>query len=181
MTWPDCFNRVITVFVQHVDFKQISTKFQKILWFSFRYRWLLFRRPKGPSPPKRILIYKVYSVQRLQTTIWDWFQIINKVKEKLAIEKSDEEIFEYLEKLSWKHSRSEFTCAKSEFEQEKCLSDVRFSKQDRQLRFRLRTWMTDDKSNFRNLYYINLDFQTCNETCLEDENHLLVRENLKNE
>ena len=92
-------------------------------------------------------------------------QIINEVKEKLAIEKSDEEIlsmkketfktyidkktqvvaFEYLTKLSRKHSKSEFTCAKSEFEQEEYLSDARFSKQDIQLLFRLRTGMTDVK------------------------------------
>ena len=41
--------------------------------------------------------------------------------------------------------------------------------------------MTDVKSNFRNLYQNNLDCQTCNEICIEDENHLLICENLKNE
>ena len=43
------------------------------------------------------------------------------------------------------------------------------------------TRMTDVKSNFRNLYQNNLDCQTCNEICIEDENHLLICENLKNE
>ena len=118
------------------------------------------------------LIHKVYSVQRLQTTRGDWFQIINEVKEKLAIEKSDEEIssmeketftnynekktqlvfFECLKKMARKHSKSEFTLLKSEFEQYKFLSVARFTKQDIQLLFGLRNQMTDVKSNFRNLY-----------------------------
>ena len=50
------------------------------------YLWQILTRNDGE------LIHKVYSVQRLQTTRGDWFQIINEVKEKLAIEKSDEEI-----------------------------------------------------------------------------------------
>ena len=159
------------------------------------YLWQILTRNDGE------LIHKVYSVQRLQTTRGDWFQIINEVKEKLAIEKSDEEIssmkketfkaymdkkthvaaFEYLKKMSRKHSKSEFTWSKSVFEQEKYLSDARFSKQEIQLLFRLRTRMTDVKSNFRNQYQNNMDCQTCKETCIEDENHLLVCENLKDE
>jgi hypothetical protein len=50
------------------------------------YLWQILTRNDGE------LIHKVYSVQRLQTTRGDWFEIINEVKEKLAIDKSDEEI-----------------------------------------------------------------------------------------
>ena len=84
------------------------------------YLWQILTRNYGE------LIHKVYSVQRLQTTRGDWFQIINEVKEKLAIDKSDEEIssmkketfktyidkktkvvaFEYLKKISRKHSKN---------------------------------------------------------------------------
>ena len=38
------------------------------------------------------LTNKVYSVQGLQTTKGDWFEILSDIKEKAAIEKSDEEI-----------------------------------------------------------------------------------------
>ena len=41
--------------------------------------------------------------------------------------------------------------------------------------------MIDVKTNFRNLYSNNLDCQTCNQNCIEDENHLLICESLKNE
>jgi hypothetical protein len=40
------------------------------------------------------LIYKVYSVQKLQTTKGDWFKIIQKTKDFFSIEKSYEEIKE---------------------------------------------------------------------------------------
>ena len=159
------------------------------------YLWQILTRNENE------LIHKVYSVQSLQTTKGDWFQILNQVKEILSIEKSDEEIscmkkdafksyidkktqlkaFEYLKKIARKHSKSEFTWAQSKFDQQQYLSDARFSKQDIQLLFALRTRMIDVKTNFRNLYDNNLDCQTCSEKCIEDENHLLVCENLKNE
>ena len=127
------------------------------------YLWQILTRNDGE------LIHKVYSVQRLQTTRGDWFQIINEVKEKLAIDKSDEEIssmkketfktyidkktkvvaFEYLKKISRKHSNSEFTWAKSEVEQEKYLTDARFSKQDIKLLFRNTQKKRDNSGHLR--------------------------------
>ena len=42
--------------------------------------------------------------------------------------------------------------------------------------------MVNVKTNFRNLYNNNLECQTCNNnSCIEDENHILNCENLKTE
>ena len=159
------------------------------------YLWQILSRSEDE------LIHKVYSVQKLRTTKGDWFQIVNDLKEMLSFEKTDEEIsrmkkdtfksyvdkkidlaaFEYLQKLAKKHSKSEFSWTQSKLEKQGYLSDPRFSKQDVQLLFALRTRMIDVRSNFRNLHSNNLDCQTCNQTCIEDENHLLNCESLKNE
>ena len=52
--------------------------------------------------------------------------------------------------------------------------DVRFSKQEIQLLFALRSKMIKVKRNFRNLLNNNLKWQTCDDkTAIEDENHVL--------
>ena len=160
------------------------------------YLWHILTRNENE------LIHKVYSVQKLQTTKGDWFQIIQKTKEMFSIDKSDEEIkemkkdafksyvdkkvdigaFEHLQKLARKHSKSKYTWNQKKLEKQNYLNDIRFSKQDIQLLFALKSRMVNVKTNFRNLYNNNLECQTCNNnSCIEDENHILNCENLKTE
>ena len=140
-------------------------------------------------------------MQGLQTKKGDWFQIISDIKEKAAIEKSDEEIskmkketfksyvdkkidvvaFHYLRDLARKHSKSEHYWDQEKLEQQKYLKDMRFSKQEIQMLFALRTRMIYVKTNFRNLYENNLGCQTCDKDDIEDENHLLNCETLKDD
>ena len=62
------------------------------------------------------------------------------------------------------------------------LCDERFSRQEIQLLFALRTRMVNVKTNFRNLYENELECHTCeDDESIEDENHLLVCESLSNE
>ena len=147
------------------------------------------------------LINKIYSVQQLQTTKGDWFETIQKIKEICEIEKTDEEIksmkkdlfktyvkknfkkvgHEFLQALATIHSKSQFTLKQKKLEQKKYLSDERFSKNDAQLLFTLRSRMLPVKSNFKKLHNNNLQCQTCDKSLIEDENHILICENLKNE
>ena len=146
------------------------------------------------------LIHKVYSVQKFQTTRGDWFELAQKTKAILSIDKTDDEIkgmkqetfksyleknikvaaFQYLQNIAQKHSKSEFFWNKEKLETQKYLYDVRFSKQEIQLLFALRSKMINVKRNFRNLFNNNLECQTCDDkTAIEDETHLLNCKNLK--
>ena len=148
------------------------------------------------------LINKVYSVQTLKTTRGGWSEVIHTTKEILSIEKTDEEIkgmkketfrnyvekkvsigaFQYLQTLAKKHSKSEYTWNQGKLEKQKYLEDKRFSRQDIQLLFALKSRMISVKTNFRNLHNNNMECQTCDEkSIIEDENHILNCENLKTE
>ena len=88
--------------------------------------------------------------------------------------------FQYLQNIAQKHSKSEFFWNKEKLETQKYLYDVRFSKQEIQLIFALRSKMINVKRNFRNLFNNNLECQTCDDkTAIEDKTHLLNCENLK--
>ena len=139
------------------------------------------------------LINKVYSVQTLKTTRGDWSEVIQTTKEILSIEKTDEEIkgmkketfrnyvekkvsigaFQYLQTLAKKHSKSEYTWNQGKLEKQKYLEDKRFSRQDIQLLFALKSRMISVKTNFRNLHNNNMECQTCDEKsiygCLEEQ------------
>ena len=61
------------------------------------------------------------------------------------------------------------------FEKKEYFNDRRFSKEDIQLLFALRTKMTDCKSNFSNQYGENMICRLCKDlTSFEDEDHLLL-------
>ena len=89
--------------------------------------------------------------------------------------------FEFLQSLASTHSKSQFTLKQNKLEQQKYLCDERFSKNDAQLLFTLRSRMLPVKSNFKKLHNNNLLCQTCDKSLHEDENHILICENLKNE
>ena len=148
------------------------------------------------------LISKVYSVQTLKTTRGDWAEVIQTTKEILSIEKTDDDIknmkkeifrnyvekkvcigaFQYLQTLAKKHSKSEYTWNQDKLEKQKYLEDERFSRQDIQLLFALKSRMISVKTNFRNLHNNNMECQTCDEeSIVEDENHILNCKNLKTE
>ena len=62
------------------------------------------------------------------------------------------------------------------------MSDRRFSKEDVQILFSLRTRMFDCKSNFANQYNDNMTCRICNDlTSIESEDHLLVCPTLEND
>ena len=82
---------------------------------------------------------------------------------KLIEEKIKSFAIKYLQTLALKHSKST-NIAKEKFGRKGYFTDRRFSKEDIQLLFSLRTKMLDVKSNFQNQFE-NENF--------EDENHLL--------
>ena len=72
------------------------------------------------------------------------------------------------------HSKS-VAIAKQGFLKKPYFSDRRFSKEDIQLLFTLRTRMLACKSNFESLYQNNMTCRACNDiTSLEDKNHILT-------
>ena len=90
--------------------------------------------------------------------------------------------FQYLQTLAKKHSKSEYTWNQGKLEKQKYLEDKRFSRQDIQLLFALKSRMISVKTNFRNLHNNNMECQTCDEeSIVEDENHILNCKNLKTE
>ena len=133
--------------------------------------------------------------QKLTHTRGDWYQIIKDDKIKYGILESDEEISEmsqtrfkkivekklhesalkYLKDLANKHSKSTLI-SEEKFGKKAYLKDRRFSKEDCQLLFALKTKMIDCKSNFSHLY--EEDDMSCrlctDENSYEDEDHLLV-------
>ena len=101
----------------------------------------------------------------------------SKIKEICEIDKTDEEIKSMNKGLLF----IQFTLKQKKLEQKKYLSDERFSKNDAQLLFTLRSRMLPVKSNFKKLHNNNLQCQTCDKSLIEDENHILICEKLKNE
>ena len=110
-------------------------------------------------------------------------QIPQQEKFKTIVNKRIEEnAIAYLKQLAGKHSKT--ACiAKEKFGRKEYLTDTRFSKEDIQLLFALRTKMVDVKSNFEHLYEDeNFICRIClDENSFEDENHLLECENLNDE
>ena len=160
------------------------------------YLWHILNRSDSE------LIHKVYTAQQFQPTRGDWFELAQTTKAILSIDKTDDEMkgmkqetfksylekktkvaaFQYLKNIAEKHSKSEFYWNKEKLEIQQYLYDVRFSKQEIQLLFSLRSKMINVKRNFRNLFKNNLECQTCDdETAIEDENHLLNCKNLKSD
>ena len=79
----------------------------------------------------------------------------------------------YLHALASPHSKSE-NLKNKDFKRQQYFSDRRYSKDDVQLLFRLRTKMLDCKTNFRNQYNNVLTCRICKEDdSIEDEDHIL--------
>ena len=87
----------------------------------------------------------------------------------------------YLSGLAEKHSKST-KIAEEDFGKKAYFSDKRFSKEDIQILFSLRTKMTDSKSNFSNLFDNDLTCRMCKEVnSIEDEDHILICKKLNTE
>ena len=146
------------------------------------------------------LIWKIYQAQKCQSNRGDWFKILNDEKKKYGIEETDEEIgklsklkfkkiveqqikanaIKYLEDIAKTNSKSS-NILNSKFEIREYFSDRRFSKEDVQLLFSLRTKMVEVKQNFKNQYE-NLNCRICKDKeSVENEEYLLECEVLNKE
>ena len=140
------------------------------------------------------LIWKVYQTQKLKCSRGDWYEIIMEERQKYDILESDEEIatmsrdkfhtkveksikmcaVKYLTIFTEGHSKT-IEIRKQTFERKAYMSDRRYSKEDVQLLFSLRTKMADCKTNFSHQYGDDLACRTCRDAdTLENEDHLLV-------
>ena len=137
----------------------------------FMYLWHILHRDKTE------LIRKVYDAQCCQTNKGDWVEIIQQERVKYDIMESDQIIsdaVQYIHDLAEPHSKSE-KLVNLKFERQEYFSDRRFSKEDIQLLFTLRTRMLNCKSNFRNQFNNDLTCRLCKVTgSIEDENHVLA-------
>ena len=140
------------------------------------------------------LTWKVYQAQKVKPNRGDWWQLLQTERENLNIHLSDEEIqkmsrekfksivekniqiegLRYLSGLAAPHSKSDFIVSEM-LEKKDYFSDRRFSKEDVQILFSLRTKMTNCKTNFRNQFGTNLQCRICQDKdSIEDEDHILI-------
>ena len=152
----------------------------------FMFLWHLLHRDNGE------LISKVYSAQECEINKGDWAQIIQQERVKYSVTETDEQIsklskpkfrkvikqkikayaIQYLDKMSEPHSKSARIKNKS-LKKQSYFQDRRFSKEDVQLLFTLRTKMIECKSNFSELFNKQLQCRLCNlEGSVENEDHL---------
>ena len=152
------------------------------------------------------LIRKVFNVQKISQTKGDWFLTVKSEREKYDIGLSDEEIFKlsknrfknivnkkvntfaynYLKNKASKHEKSlkilDKVRNKSVLKRQEYLKENRLSKTDCQLLFKLRSKMTDVKTNFSHYYNNDVSCRTCEEPgVVENEEHLLVCKTLQSE
>ena len=163
----------------------------RIVWSKrrFMYLWEILHRDTDE------LVRKVYETQKLSHNKGDWYLIMQDERAKYEISESDDEIskmsqnkfrkivekkihqhaLKYLHGLASKHSKSTKIAAEK-FEKKAYFNDRRFSKEDIQLLFALKTKMIDCKSNFSNQFENDLTCRTCQEVnSVEDEDHILVK------
>ena len=140
------------------------------------------------------LIRKIYETQKRKHNKGDWFEIMQNERSKYGIVESDTEIsvmsqekfrnmvekkiqacaIKYLQGLASRHSKSA-NISVDKLEKKGYFSDRRFSKEDVQLLFALKTKMIECKSNFSNQYGDNLICRICQDVnSIEDEDHILV-------
>ena len=120
------------------------------------YLWHLLHRDKNE------LIRKIYETQKLKTTKGDWFEIIQNERIQNKVSESDLEIslmskdkfkrivetkiefqaIKYLRELASTHSKSAFIL-NEKFGKKEYFNDRRFSKEDVQILFKLKTKMTN--------------------------------------
>ena len=122
------------------------------------------------------LIRKIYEMQKLKSCKGDWVLAVEEDKVKFGITESDFEIaamsrekfkstirekiethvVQSLNNTAEKHSKSE-KLLNYEFKRKAYLTDRRFTKEDVQILFSLRTKMFDCKTNFQNQYKTNAE------------------------
>ena len=111
------------------------------------------------------------------------FEITAMSKEKFKAtirEKIDYHVVQSLNNIAENHSKSE-KLINYEFKRKAYLTDRRFTKEDVQILFSLRTKMFDCKTNFQNQYKDDLTCRVCKAiTSVENEDHLLLCEELNN-
>ena len=150
------------------------------------YLWHLLHRDTNE------LIYKIYQAQKLNENPGDWVKILNEERFRYGIVKSDEEISQmsknkfkkivqekiqkfankYLHDLAKTHTKSA-KIENKKFVRQLYFADRRFSREDIQLLFALRTRTINVKQNFKSQYE-NMNCRICKvENSLEDEEHIL--------
>ena len=138
--------------------------------------------------------WKVYEAQKIKCNKGDWYEIITEERIKNEITQTDDEIalmsrerfrcivdlkvkcsaIKYLNELAEPHSKSELIVT-DEFERKEYFTDRRFTKEEVQMLFALRTKMTNCKSNYKRQFDNNLVCRICkDEESEENEDHLLV-------
>ena len=140
------------------------------------------------------IIWKIYEAQKIKSSKGDWFELLKNERENNCILQTDEEIasmskerfrrivdekvgigaVKYLNNLAEPHSKSDLIVTDT-FEKKLYFSDRRFSKEDVQLLFALRTRMIDCKTNFRMQFNNDLSCRICKiDDSEENEEHILV-------
>ena len=154
----------------------------------FMYLWHILHRDTTE------LISKIYETQKCQTVKGDWAQIIIEERSKYGITETDETIsnmsktkfkkivklklkthaIKYLRDLAEPHSKS--TGLKNNtLKKQSYFEDRRFSKEEVQLLFTLRTKMLECKANFSEQYQKKLQCRLCKAPdSIENEDHLLT-------
>jgi hypothetical protein len=123
---------------------------------------------------KSEMIFRVYAAQKLSPVSGDWIHLLETDKRKFQIEMSDSEVsaiskqkfknyikkkaeeltIQFLAKLAMKHSKSDQLDVE-DLSISPYLTDCRFSKEERELLFKLRSKTVDVKQNFPNAYLNN--------------------------
>ena len=154
----------------------------------FMYLWHVLHRDTTE------LISKIYATQKCQSVKGDWALIINEERSKYGITETDENIskmsktkfkkivklklkthaIKYLRDLAEPHSKST-GIKNNKFEKQSYFEDRRFSKEEVQLLFTLRTKMLECKTNFSEQYQKKLQCRLCKAPdSIENEDHLLT-------
>ena len=147
------------------------------------------------------LIFKIYKIHKCHVYKGDWAKIINEERSKYNILETNEEIAKmskskfrkickikiklhatkYLDDMSKPHSKSA-GIRQNGLKKQTYFTDRRFSKEDVQLLFKLRTKMVDCKSNFSQAFQHQLQCRICKEpNTIENEDHLLTCPSLNTE
>jgi hypothetical protein len=161
----------------------------------FMYLWHILHTDRDE------LIRKIYEMQKLDHNKGDWFESIQQDRSEFDIVETDQEILgmsqekfrnliekkiqmgaiKYLKVLAAKHSKS-VKLVTDKLEKKAYFTDRRFSKEDVQLLFALKTKMIDCKSNFSQQYDNNLVCRICKDiNTVENEDHLLLCPSLNTE
>ena len=140
------------------------------------------------------VINKVYTIQKCHENKGDWAKIVNEERIKYCIIETNEEICKmsktkfrkivkkkiklhatkYLDDLAKPHSKSA-KIRHNVLKKKSYFTDRRFSREDVQLLFQLKTKMINCKSNFSNAYDNQLQCRMCEELdSVENEDHLLT-------